>query len=386
VTTIINHLSRVVRFALLGHAPSDVEEVPLWAMCVPYRHWSRVVRYDGRTFADYYTRGMSRGLRLLLPLRTFYLLFLIVWPWAAFVRALKRGRLSYWRDAMRRPDLAMAHKLATFEPNEIAWARPDYALAMTYAALFAKTPSPFFWLDDKRAFMAACEREGFPMPKTFTLEEARRRGGTFVLKEPENDLGYGVSLIEASALEDDDADLVIQERLENHAALLAAYPKDAPLSSFRVITLRDPESGEISVLRTAVRIGLSGSVVDNTAQGGIWCRVDLKTGELCAGVMKKTFGKRDRNGPIRYETHPNTGKRFVGLRIPWFDEGMKMALAAHKRLASEAITLGWDIGLAEAAPVLLEVNVWTACYDYDCQTDAFTPSAKAILAWAKTAV
>ena len=81
----------------------------------------------------------------------------------------------------------------------------------------------------------------------------------------------------------------------------------------------------------------------------------------------------------RYDTHPNTGKRFVGLRIPWFDEGRKMALSAHKKLAPEAITLGWDIGLCEGAPVLLEVNVWTACYDYDPQTDAFTPSVEAIL-------
>jgi hypothetical protein len=354
--------------------PRTAHEVLVWAVCIPVRHWKHVVRYDGRTFEDNYARGISRFARALLPLRSFYLLFLLLWPWVAFFRAIKLGRLGFWRDALLRPDLTMTHPGADYDPDEIAWARPDYAFAMFYAHVFVRSKAPYFWLDEKHRFMAAASQAGFPLPPTFTVKEAKAIGGTFVVKEPENDLGYGVTIVDASELEPEDDAFVIQSRLLNHPRLLEVFPKDAPLSSFRVITLRAPD-GSISVLRTAVRIGMSGSAVDNTAQGGIWSRVDLQTGALCRGVMKKTFGSK-----ARYTVHPNTGKDFVGLVIPWFEEGQRMALDAHQALAPEAISLGWDIGLAEERPVLLEVNVWTACYDYDCQTDAFTPSAAAILA------
>ena len=69
-------------------------------------------------------------------------------------------------------------------------------------------------------------------------------------------------------------ELVVQERLRNHPALLKAYPLDAPLSSLRVITMLDEETAEPRVLRCAVRIGRAGMPVDTTQPGGFWANLD----------------------------------------------------------------------------------------------------------------
>lgn len=375
---------RIVRFAILGQLPRTAEELPIWALTVPLRLWRKRVRVDGRTFLDLHSRGMSRLARVVLPLRLFYAIFLFAWPLSALGRSLLRGRRAafYWRTCLNRPELPLQHSDADYTDREVLWSRPDYTLGMFYAYWFARGAAPFFALDDKRRFVAACREAGFPIPETMSREEAIARGGQVVVKEATSDLGYGVTAMDASELAEIEESLeqfVIQRRLYNHPALLAAFPETAPLSSFRVMTMLDPQTKEPVVIRTAVRIGRAGSAVDNTQQGGIWSRVDPKSGEIQAGVTRKSFGTYKDGKPVREGVHPNTGKSFVGLRVPWFEEGQALALAAHKKLAPEATSLGWDVALCEGAPVLLEVNVWTVLYDYDPESDVFTPLCRLML-------
>jgi hypothetical protein len=86
-----------------------------------------------------------------------------------------------------------------------------------------------------------------------------------------------------------------------------------------------------------------------------------------------------RGEPVRHHTHADTGRSFVGVEVPHFARCVEMALDAHRRLAPDAVSLGWDLALAEDAPVFLEVNVWATCYDHDPPDDLFTPSCRAIL-------
>lgn len=373
--------SRIVRFALLRRPPAEPADVPIWGFCVPFVLWRTVVRHDGTTFQDHYAPGMGAlGRRIA---RWLYFGFLMLWPLLGAFRALSRGREAgrYYRHALARPDLVIDHPKSDYTELEAAWGRPDQAIGMAYASRYARDPAEFFLLDDKEFFVAACRRASIPLPPTVTADEAIARGGEWIVKDPDEDLGYGVRLLtsqQLAAVEERES-LIVQERLRNHPSLFAAYPDTAPLSSFRVITLRDPATGELSVARCAVRIGRAGMVVDNTQQGGIWASVDLATGELRDGVTKATFGLRTKDVPVRERVHPDTGRTFVGLRVPWFDEGRAMALDAHRRLAPDALTLGWDVALAATGPVLLEVNVWTTSYDYDPRSDAFGPVARAIV-------
>ncbi len=379
----ITYWRRVYRFALRGEGPARPDEVPTWALSQPFRLWREVVRYDGRTFEDLQAARLSPSLRRALPLRGMYLLFLFAWPLVALARALRRGRgaVRYWRLALGYPELAVMHPTSDYTDREAAWTRPDFSLGMYYAWLWHRAGPEYLRVDDKRHFLDACARHGLPTPPTLTPAEAVARGGTVIAKDPQRDLGFGVAALTADdvrALGDAAGGLILQERLRNHPDLLRALPEAAPLSSFRVITTLDPATGEPAVSRCAVRIGRAGAAADNTAQGGIWAQVDRETGEIMPGVTKKTFGAYVSGEPVRFDRHPDTRRRFAGMRVPWFDEGRALALRAHRELAPEAPSLGWDVALAEGAPSLLEVNVWATCYDYDPPDDAFTPACELI--------
>ena len=378
----LTYWARVARFALRGDRPVTVDEVPVWALCVPFRQWSRPKRYDGRSFADAYGASFGRVGRWLLPLRWFYLQFLLFWPFVAAVRALRPGRgRKFLRAALFRPELALAHPDGTDTDAEIAWSRPDYAIGMYYAFTWDKTRAPWFFVDDKRTFLKVCTAHGFAIPPTFSAADAIARGGRYIVKDPELDLGYGVEIKDATALAGIEwkDELIVQERLVNHPDLREVFGDEAPLSTLRVLVLRDPDTQALVVQRTAIRIGRHGSVVDNTQQGGIWASVDRETGRIRPGVTRKSYGKVRDGAFVRYREHPDTRRPFVGVVIPWFEQGKAMALAAHEQLAPEAIALGWDVALAEVGPVLLEVNVWATCYDYDPADDAFTPTCRQIV-------
>lgn len=383
-TDAVTYWKRVIRFALRGELPARSVEVPTWALSQPYRLWDKVVRYDGKTFEDLQAGRLSARMRKVLPLRALYLLFLFTWPMVSLVRSLKRGRgaMRYWRLCLGYPELSVLHPEADYNDRETTWSRPDFSLGMFYAWRWHHDAPDSLRIDDKRRFLAECEKHGIPTPPTYTAEKAIARGGTFIVKDPQSDLGAGVASFTADelrALGPDADELIIQTKLRNHAELLKVLPDDAPLSSFRVITTLDPKTREPHVSRCAIRIGRAGVDADNTARGGIWAQVDRRTGKILPGVTKHTFGRYEKGAPVRFEAHPDTGKRFVGMRIPWFDEGRLMALVAHRRLGLDLISLGWDVALSASGPILLEVNVWTTCYDYDPPDDAFTPACRLIV-------
>lgn len=375
--------STVIRIALLRRLPRGPGDVPVFALVVPFLLWSSPIRHDGRSFEDMYAASIPKRLRWLVPLRSLYLVFLFVWPFVAALRSLSRlsGAYRYWRGALRRPELALLHRDATFSERELSWGRPDYAIAMYYAWLYHHRRPEFFALDDKRQFAAACEQAGLPMPPTLTVKDAIAKGGQYIVKDPEADLGHGVFVLTAEELAMiSDADrLVVQQKLQNHEDLLAALPPDAPLCSLRIFTTMEAPGAEPVIGRCAIRMGRAGAEVDNTQQGGIWAHLDVTTGCIGPGVTKKTYGKRRNGEPVFETAHPDTKKTFVGLRVPWWDEARALAKQAHFALAPQALTAGWDLALAATGPVLLEVNLWSASYDYEPASDELTPVCEMIV-------
>lgn len=373
---------RLVAFGLLGRPPIQPEDVPLWALTIPFRMWNTVCRYDGRSFEDMYAAKIHPVWRRLFPLRSLYLIFLFLWPLMALAHAVRRGTGAgtYWQGAMSRPELSMLHPESDYTEQEWAWSRPDYALSMLYACLYDREKPDFLRLDDKHYFMEKARAAGLPLPPTLSREEAQQAGGEFIVKDPTTDLGFGIALMDASELSDLEGDPIIQRRLRNHPVLRQIYPADAPLSTLRVTTMLDPDTGEVTISRCAIRMGRDGAIADNTMQGGIWANIDMKTGKIKPGVTKKDFNVQEGGHPVRHHRHPDSGKTFAGVKVPWWEEGRALAISAHQKLAPTAPTLGWDVALCEGAPVFLEVNVWTVVYDYEPPNDAFTPAARLIIA------
>jgi hypothetical protein len=371
---------RVVRFAVLGQAPKAPEDVVAWALCVPHRIWRIPKRPGGSSFADSYTRGWPAFVRWIVPFRFLYLLFLLAWPLVALGRSV--GRPGRFRRAMTRADLAMTFPPGAPGEREAAWIRPDYVVGMYYAWEYTRIRPKYHALDDKRRFVSACLEAGLPVPPTLTAAEAVARGGSWIVKEPLSDRGVGVFWMDAAELvrQDDAAELLVQERLSNHPALLEVLPRDAPLSTLRVITTLESPHGRPVVTRLALRAGRAGRLTDNAAGGGLWAPVDLVTGAVGPALRRATFLKREHGLPVRDLLHPDSGRPFSRLRVPFLAEARAFAVRAHEMLAPGAVSLGWDVGLSASGPVLLEVNFWAASYDDPPPDDAFGPLGAILVA------
>ena len=96
-----------------------------------------------------------------------------------------------------------------------------------------------------------------------------------------------------------------------------------------------------------LRIGASGSFVDNAGSGGICCAIDMTTGK----VITDGFNERG----YRYSLHPDSGIVFKGLTLP---DWSQLLITADK-VASEVPnvkTIGWDFAHTDKGWVIVEGN------------------------------
>jgi len=139
-----------------------------------------------------------------------------------------------------------------------------------------------------------------------------------------------------------------------HPYATALYPNS--VNTLRIVTMRDPDTGQVFVSHALQRIGNERSApVDNFSRGGFTVIIDLDTGELlrAASCDKVT-------GTFQFiESHPDTGARIVGQRVPNWEEVLGVATRAHNSFP-QAELIAWDFALNEdAEPVMIEANAST---------------------------
>jgi len=138
---------------------------------------------------------------------------------------------------------------------------------------------------------------------------------------------------------------VLEEYLRQHAEMAA-------LNRTSVNTIRIwvyEKNGEYVVPGAYLRVGRSGSQVDNNSSGGLCCPVDVERGTT-RGAMDV---KKD-CAPCHH--HPDTGAALAGFRIPHWNEcvvmaGMALSAFPHMRVA------GLDMAVTPEGPCLIELNV-----------------------------
>lgn len=140
--------------------------------------------------------------------------------------------------------------------------------------------------------------------------------------------------------------LIVQERVSNHPEIAELSPDST--STVRIVTLAG-RGDDVLVPLAGARFGRSGSVVDNYSRGGVLASIDPETGTLGRGTMK------DGGGWAEVSRHPDTGEQLEGRRLPWWQETVDLVrrLSAVTRPMR---TVGWDIVITEAGPVVLEGN------------------------------
>lgn len=121
------------------------------------------------------------------------------------------------------------------------------------------------------------------------------------------------------------------------------------INTLRIVTIK--QSGKVSNWCSFVRTGRKGCPVDNGGRGGIIIGVDINTGEM------NTDGVNEQ-GEI-FETHPDSGVKFKGFKLPLWKESCEMAIEMMSAMPNMKI-IGWDIALTDKGPVVIEANGQTA--------------------------
>ena len=243
--------------------------------------------------------------------------------------------------------------------------------------------------EDKRRFGELCERHGLAAARQVAVLE--RRDGPeetaaawaaaldgaapdgLVVKPVDGHRGLGVRVLErapggaqdhrgrAVGWDELARDLaaepwpgyVVQERLRPHPDL-ARLSGHGLLHTMRLVTLRD-EGGDPRMIGAILRVA-EGREPVNSFRGGRTGNPIAYPGEDGAiarawAVAPSGFGFR------RAPTHPRTGARLEGFRIPGWEAACALALRAAEAFAPLR-AVGFDVAPTPAGPALVEANAW----------------------------
>ncbi len=158
---------------------------------------------------------------------------------------------------------------------------------------------------------------------------------------------FGTKDLDRSALRgrlEERKQLVLEEGIVQHPEMDRLNPSS--INTMRMVTVVDKE-GVPRHLYTIVRMGRTGSVVDNVTSGGFYTKVE-PDGTLCARAFC------DATGEI-VTSHPDTGTVFAGFRIPCYAEAVSLCLEAAL-VVPEVRYVGWDVAVTPDGPCFVEGN------------------------------
>lgn len=136
-------------------------------------------------------------------------------------------------------------------------------------------------------------------------------------------------------------------------AAYAAHIFNGSANTIRVVTMTDPDTGEVFLPAAIHRFGsVHTAPTDNFQTGGVSAAVDLQSGRLGRAARHPSFT----GGALEWRsTHPDTGAAIEGVEIPAWPEvaaTLKRAVAAYPFLRY----VGWDVVVTETGVCLIEGN------------------------------
>ncbi len=147
---------------------------------------------------------------------------------------------------------------------------------------------------------------------------------------------------------------VVQERVENHPRL-AELSGSRAVQTARTVTFVGPDRRP-RVLFACFKIVASDHASDNFDygdSGNLLANIDLEKGTLEKAVGKAKSGI----GLDPHRHHPRTGIALDGFALPHWPALLRQAEEAALKFWPLR-TIGWDIAIGPAGPVILEGNVW----------------------------
>lgn len=144
------------------------------------------------------------------------------------------------------------------------------------------------------------------------------------------------------------ATVIIQEKLRNHSAIDAVYNK--ALNTIKLITFLN-DDGTVDFFDSVMRFGAGGNFVDNASQGGIFVGIE-ENGTLQEVGYHEPGIKKNLVVP---DIHPDTGVKFGGMKIPYWDELLATAKRFHKFFYGIP-SIGWDVAITPNGFVFTETG------------------------------
>ena len=136
---------------------------------------------------------------------------------------------------------------------------------------------------------------------------------------------------------------LVEAFIAQHPDMAALAPRS--VNTLRVMTFLDDDRRTVHVLEAALKMGLDADV-DNFGSGGMYTILDDD------GVAEYPAFDMATNV---YATHPATGARIVGFRVPRYQE-IVATLREAARVVPEIRFVGWDVAVLPDGVAIVEGN------------------------------
>lgn len=144
--------------------------------------------------------------------------------------------------------------------------------------------------------------------------------------------------------------LIFEERIIQKTTVNLLNPSS--VNTVRVMTALYP-GGESKVYASWMRMGRSGSDVDNAGFGGnVDCAVDVSSGKCYNAFQFNSF-----SDVIKIERHPDSKELIEGFQIDNWD-AIKSSLCEFQSRVPSLKVIGWDVALTDSGPIIIEINNW----------------------------
>jgi hypothetical protein len=144
------------------------------------------------------------------------------------------------------------------------------------------------------------------------------------------------------------SEFLFQETVLQHPDLNILNP--SCLNTVRIDTFID-SAGDINVVSALIRMSTNNLHIDNVNAGGCYVGISPETGRL-----KRLGYPSIKNGGVKILTeHPITKTVFENFFVPYFPQVRELVIKAASFLPSLRL-IGWDVGIGESGPVLIEGN------------------------------
>lgn len=150
---------------------------------------------------------------------------------------------------------------------------------------------------------------------------------------------------------------LVQRRLKPHPTMAQIVANVCP--TVRIMTLCT--AGNVELLGAALRIGSGRSPTDNIAGGGLVAPVEMRS-----GLLQQAYCL-DSGIPVPADVHPLTGAPLPRTEIPDWMEIRSLVTGSARRF-NFLPCIGWDIGISERGPVVIEINTRPRCVSVQSAT------------------